>query len=623
MRTAQASPTLFDRALIWFALSAYAVGAWVRIKYGLIDHPARHFVVSDAANMLEGMNRMVSGAQSIWDTVWPPGEMAFTALMSRFDATLTSAELVQTGLSLVLPWLVADVARQVSTRRGFWFGLAAASLHIGFLHYIGFFLSESLFQAVTVLAIWLTTTALSSLNAHGASRNRVWALGLSAGIAWGLAVLFRPNALPILLALCTGLALLSYKIRGRGFFGMACAALTGAILVIAPAAERCSSLSGKFCPVSSNFAMNVALGQAGEHAGLIFETPDHTDISVWMPPALLDHGYVDMDRVPASIFDTNGVLLWVRDRVLHDPMTALRNVLHNATDTFNVHTWPYYYGTWPRSVFSIGAWAFVLLVIMPGAWGITRVARNLVLKPAEEPAAFVAIIGVFAVFGLAAISLGEARYRYPFDIWWIALAARAFWPPDVAPFAMDRARVLLFGTATACAVLSATIITLTFNPATSLASRLSPSPQLPAGVHIDAAADQLARPRASGTQWNNGTVVLRCDNACAELSVHWPMQQHSQVLDLSTHYDDAYRVAFYQGDSELAFVDLPLLRTGSGLVRRFIAVPKKAVDFDNVRITPLYGSATYSVGHVRVPAEAMGNGLLPDADYTPAQKGHG
>lgn len=606
MRTAQASPTFFDRALVWFALSAYAVGAWARINYGLIDHPARHFVVSDAANMLEGMDRMVSDTQGIWDTVWPPGEMAFTALMSRFDATLTSAEMVQTGLSLIVPWLVADVARQVSTRRGFWFGLAAASLHTGFLHQVGFFLSECLFQVVTALAIWLTTTALSSLNTHGASRNRALALGLSAGIAWGLAVLFRPNALPILLALCMGLALLSFKIRGRGFLDVACAALIGMILVVMPAAERCSSLSGKFCPVSSNFAMNVALGQAGERAGLNFEAPDGINSSVWMPPALMEHGYVNRDSVPASIFDTNGVLNWVRDRVLHDPMTALRNVLHNAIDTFNVHTWPSYYAAWPKSVFSIGAWAFALLVLMPGVWGITRVARIFVRNPGAEPAAFVAIVGVFAVIGLAAISLGEARYRYPFDIWWIALAARAFWPPDAIHFAMNQTRVLLFGTATACAALSAVIITLTFNPVMSLASRLSPSPMAHTGVHIDARADQLARPRATGTRWNDGTVILTCVKSCAELSVHWPTHQHGRTLDLSTHYDDAYRVEFYQGDSQLAFVDLPLIRNGSGLVQRFIAIPKEATGFDNVRITPLYGSSSYSVGHVRVLAAATG-----------------
>ncbi len=65
--------------------------------------------------------------------------------------------------------------------------------------------------------------------------------------------------------------------------------------MIAPLAHRCSQLLGRFCPGSSNFAMNIALGHAPpDIAGLDFQAQDQHEpgrSSTWTPPARLHHGY--------------------------------------------------------------------------------------------------------------------------------------------------------------------------------------------------------------------------------------------------------------------------------------------------------------------------------------------
>ena len=47
-------------------------------------------------------------------------------------------------------------------QRAAWIALTMASLHIGFVHYDGFFLSEGLFQLAIAISIWATVAALST-----------------------------------------------------------------------------------------------------------------------------------------------------------------------------------------------------------------------------------------------------------------------------------------------------------------------------------------------------------------------------------------------------------------------------------------------------------------------------
>lgn len=597
----------FDRILIAIALLAYALGAAARVDYALFAHPPRHQVVSDVFAMLQGVSRMLGETQGRWDTVWPPGQTAFLALTSRFDATLKLGAFVQLALSLCVPWLAASVAGQLSNRRGYWFGLAAASLHIGYVHHVGFFLSESLCQLATACAIWGTTTAIRASAEPLARRWRGWWLGLGAGTLWGLAALFRPNAMPMLLTVCLASVVLGLVTRAKALRWLALATLCGGLLSLAPAMHRCTVLQGRFCPVSANFAMNVALGQAGDKAGLAFAARGRPGASVWTPPALLGRGYRGYDTVPATIFDAADILRWVAERVREDPAGALANAARNATDIFRPNVWPGIYASWPDSLFVAAAWAFMGVVLVPGLLGSLRVLAGLRsrIRLRREAAAFVAVAGVLGVALLAGITLGEARYRYPFDLWWIALAARGLMgaPKSATPVRRTERLALLCATAGAATI---ALLSLVAHPFTSLAARLAPDPFVSAGTRIEQQGAELAAQRPAGTPWNEGTTILPCAWTCTELRVAWPEPQHGSQLRMAADHNDAYRVVLTRGAQAVATVDLPphVGRAGrpgpGGLQEHWLPIPDEAQGFDGARIVPLYGDGAYSIGHVIV-----------------------
>jgi hypothetical protein len=472
-------------------------------------------------------------------------------------------------------------------------------LHAGYVHHVGFFLSECLFQVATAFAIWFTALALEAARS---TQGRFWGRSFRAtcaGIAWGFAALFRPNALPIALALAGGLVLFAMLSRVRAYVLIAATLLFGLSIVAAPAALRCTALKGGFCPVSSNFAMNVALGQAGERAGLVFAARDGTDYSSWGPPALLNRGYEGVDTVPAGIFDTRGVLTWVAERVKRDPQAALRNMLRNASDSFRVLVWPGFFGTWDEAWFRWASWAFGVLVLVPAGFGALRVVRGLFRYPKGDPHGFMALVGALAVLGLAALSMGEGRYRYPFDLWSIVLAARLF-ASSAPSLAVRGLRRILYGLAIAVIASSAAILLFVSHPKVAIGKIFGPDLYVDRGLGLHRMAEQMSQPLPPHAPWNVGTVILACKPECAELRIHFSMPQQARLLEMSVDHNDTYRVTFLRGMTALAHLELPIHRGGVGMFEHRQPIPQEAAGFDNLSVTPLYGDSYYSVGHVRL-----------------------
>ena len=588
-RFTQQHPINIKRVLVGVALLAYLLGAYARIRYGLIDHAPRHFGVSDASNMLDYMMTFVSGEQqSRWGTIWPPGQMAFMALMHRIDATLFFAGAIQVLLSLLVPWLVADVARQLCSRRAFWFALALASLHVGLINHVGFFLSESLFQVAMAFAIWLTTTSISFAK-QSKSVTLVCVISIMAGCAWGVATYFRPNALPVLLAVVASLVFMaSFWRSNRQVLLVALATMLGALIVLAPVAHRCTKLNQHFCPVSSNFAMNVALGQAGEYKGIKFSD------TTWVPPALMLYGYTEKATIPYSMFDTKGLLSWVYEKVKNDPLAAMRNATRNGMGIFHGQVWPNGYGNWSRNWFKFGAWGMVFLMLLPGTVGIVRVSHRFIKNPSGNVAPVVAVVGVLSVILLASLSLGEGRYRYPFDIWWISLAALAFWRPDLNYKVMTQARSAAVMCVALFVVSSAVFLGLTFHPDTVFASKLQTDQEVVSATHLIRRAEELQN--LNNDEKNK--IVLDCKKGCPELMVLWDGEQQADWVDVSVEPNDSYRVTFYKDNKALGFEDTRLRYGQKQLQSKRIKVPASVARFDAVGITPLFGDGRYAVGQV-------------------------
>lgn len=598
---------------------AYAAGVWLRWLYVLRLHHPRNAIFGDSMPITELAEILVdpAGVQKCFHTVWPPGASAHLALHLVFDPTLGSAAVALLVLSCALPLFIADAARRIYGARAGWLALALASLDLVFVHYSAYFLSEALFLFAVTLAVWASTLALvagEQSEERGARRTRAWArwtvvAGLVAGAAWGLAFAFRSNALPV--AVFAGLVLGGRWLRGRRYVALAGLAggLLGLLVVAAPIADRCTLLTGHPCLGANNFAMNVALGQAPDVAGLHFIPQPHSQcadgMNFWFPPARVRRGYQGVGDVPTSIYDTRGVLAWTARRVAAAPLDALSKAVGNSLDLLGTDYWPDDFAWISKRQATVLAQVYLVAVLFPGiAMGAVVLRRGIRTRKVSDPELLLLAVGV-AVFLVSALSMGESRYRAPFDMVFIVLAARAFAGPPLAP-REEPSRPLPRPLAVAGVglIVVAALLGGAAHPGLRLAARLAahvhPRTPIPARLGTRALADFAFR-RGDGTPWDApGNVRFRCSPDCSPITIDLGGVVHSAAVEISTDGNDRYELGFHRGVSEVGRLAWGVFEGPMGMRVMHLAVPPSAVDqgYDTLTLRPLYGDGSYSVGHV-------------------------
>jgi hypothetical protein len=618
--TSDGRETRKDARLAAVVLVAYVASTIWRFWFVLVFHHPRHHVTSDAAALLALSEKLIASpsAQAVSDTIWPPGTSSVLGLFMALDGTLGLAAFVQALLGALVPLLVAHTTYVAIGRRAALIALGFASLHFGFIYYGGFFLSEQLFQFAVAVAVWASVVALHHVAAlesqASADRDRrelafvrLAFVGAACGAAWAVATSFRPNALPV--ALVVGLALAAQALRRRSWprLQMLGAGFLAFVLCLAPLAVRCTTLKGGgFCPLSSNLAMNIALGQSGELTGLTFVSgaPDQPTTD-WVPPALMQHGYKGMGTVPTSIYDTAGVLRWVAGRFAAEPATFLLRAVGNALDLFRLEYWPDDRESGERLV-TVVKQVFLLAVIAPALVALAGAARSARRARRLPPLWCFLITVVAAVLGTAALSMGEARYRLPFDGVLIVCAASLIaGGPDERP-TTARGPGWSFGIVGAATVACVALVAVASFPRghalaalERFAGRWSSSS---ANATRRLAAD-FSTPRAPESAWDAaGNHIFECAPGCTELRLTYPERQHAKSVELSLDNNDRYRVVFYRDEHALADVNVdarpeaPGLRVETSVVPALVA----AEGFDSIGVRPLYGDGSYALGHVRL-----------------------
>jgi hypothetical protein len=424
--------------------------------------------------------------------------------------------------------------------------------------------------------------------------------GTTAGLAWGLASVFRPNALPVVLlaALLLGAHWLFRRRDAR--WGVLLGLGVGLTVALAPFADRCSELSGKFCPVSVNSAMNVALGHAGAVKGVRFAPPvdGPPGPTSWFPPALLHHRFSDVGEVPASIYDTRALAGWVMQRFWEHPVDFVLGSIGNAFDLFRFEYWPDNYGGVPQRSATVAKQAFFLVVLAPAlvafAWQLGRLLRRR-LRP---QAAFITL-SVVSLLVVAAISMGEARYRIPFDGLFIILAAHLYVSKKRALRAPRCAPVRSVGWAGATAVpLLASLAGLAAiaHPATEA---LAAGRSRPTALRVGRTVMQSDVPvtTIAGKPWNaKEHHVFKCRPNCRELRVDLSRSRSDRIVRLGVDHNDWYRLSFYRSGEPIDYVDVAP-GGGDGIRMRHANVPTAAREagYDEVGVMPLYGDGRYAL----------------------------
>jgi hypothetical protein len=616
LRAALARPAAARLATV-LALAAWGAGAIGRAVYALALRHPRHSTECDAKFFLDLAERMLAApaTQNDFSTVWPPGTPAVFAAFASFDPSLHLAAAFQVVLSWAVPLLLARAALLVAGRRVALFVLAAASLHFGLAHFAAFFLAEQLFQAAVALALLASLSALAldeRIDGPGQTRSGAAAsrlgIGAGVGLVWTFAASFRPNALPVAVILGGVLAARFAVTRRWRSIWMIAGAAVGLMVSLAPLAHRCTELrGGHLCAISSNVTMNVALGQIEGSAGIQFgDSPDPAHNSVWWPPALSQHGYSGIIHVPFTVYEDQQILHWVWQRIAEDPERFFLRSLRNAIDLFRFDYWPPDFGPLSSRAVKANQWLFLAVVLLPGIVGLRRLAQRALRRcePSSYPAALAAVVGGLLV--TSALSLGEARYRFPFDgLFMIAAGSVLLREPIAGGREQTDRRAALAGVIVPASLAIAGLVLITavahpaFGVGPRLVGRLSPAaPTAPVDVRPAAA---FAAARADHTAWNaTGTYRFACRMTCPELRLAFDAVQTARAIELSVDNNDRYRVTFYRDGIARGHIDAPRADGDPGLRVVRLAVPEEAAHgYDTVGVWPLYGDGSYALGHLR------------------------
>jgi len=604
-------------------LTIIVAGVWIggvvaRYEYGEIMHNPRHYIISDARQLTDTAERMLASpsSQEIYDTVWPPGTPAVLAILLARDGSLSTAGLLLILLSCLVPLIVGHTAFLIGGRGMALIAVALSSLHFGFIHYAGFFLAEELFQFAVATAIWISVAALvldelvvSRQPSHARKITNRLLLGTGPGVAWALAASFRPNALPIAVGIGGALGLYWLRQHRRGPMWLLAGSILGLTIMIVPLAHRCSTLKHGFCVVSTNGAMNVALGQLDHAAGIEFFDPKEPYLNTgWWPPALAQHGYEGTIRLPFTMYDDGRIWGWIRHKAVEDPVGIVVRAARNVVDLFRFSYWPDSPAL-PRWFVVFSTVFIFVLVIVPGIselWPIVSWIRD----GGEGSCLPIVLISIVIGVGVVtAIALGEPRYRFPFDCAFIVLAAMMFCGtvPGARPtIGIRTSRILpvVVGLVAVLALASCLLIAMVSSQGTRFAERFRPikEPML-SSLPVDVRrADEFGRPFAAGTAWNApGVYRFSCSVKCRELRLTFAKTNYSRAAEVSVDDNDRYRVIVYRGGQALGHVDIPRGYGGAGLrVVRLDLPPNATAGFDTLGIVPLYGDGIYVFGHLRL-----------------------
>jgi len=322
---------------------------------------------------------------------YPPGYAFF---LKPFYLLLTEAaahraiQIAQAALGAWTCVLVGRLAARMHSRRA---GIAAALAACFFPHYVFY---TSVFMSETVFTFCFVGALLLLLRA--ADRQSVWG-HYRAGLAVGFACLVRPAAVALFPAATLAIARAPGGRRGRVKAAALLAA--GGLTLVAPWAARNAIAYHRFVLIAPNGDVNLAIGNTAGANG----------------------GYRALPAIAGD--DGERARAW-RDRVIdfvtRDPFGALFITLRLKWDAFweLVPPWPLYSSN--PELFAGGLffpmipWAVVLALALVG------------LVPTARRAKGVAVVAVAAAYvGFYMIFFGQARFRFPIEGIFVALAGAA------------------------------------------------------------------------------------------------------------------------------------------------------------------------------------------------------
>jgi hypothetical protein len=304
--------------------------------------------------------------------------------------------------------------------------------------------------------------------------------------------------------------------------------------------------------------------------------------------------------------------VWLVKRFVKAPGPFLVRAIGNVFDLFRLEYWPDDYAPLGQRQATVLKQGFLLFVLAPALVAAVGLARRSLMRPPGSAVPLFLLATLAALLLVAAGSLGEPRYRIPFDILFICLAASMFarTSPGAQRFAQrDPPRLgqlALIAAGASLSVFTVVAVVLVSHPSFSLAKRSaepSRDPTVP-GNRREVPAASYERYRSAGAKWDaEGHHRFACVPSCEELRLTFEKSVTSKSVELSVDHNDYYRVTYYRTGRPLAATTIKQTG-GDGLAVRRIEVPARARDgFDALGVVPLHGDGKYALGHVRLRSD--------------------
>lgn len=386
------------------AVSGIATGVLLRAWLVFVVYTPSDHVYSDMAGYVGLANRLISPSMALteYDLIQPVGTSFLLAAIMKVTGGLSAANWLWFLMSSATPVFWFYVARNLAGIR-----VAAAvawltAIDIGHASFAAVFLSETPFAFLVAGGMACLTTAIRSDGGRAAR------FAVAAGAILGLSLLFRGHALAILFMLGTCWAFLAFKGATRNLF---LKALVPFVIIMLICATYFSATFRRPMLTTLGMACQTLMGRLPDAAESRFEVPGTNIVHSYGSAAVHQRCPKNKYVFPFAVIDNGAAMREAIRRFTNEPVQFVSLSLRNANDTITGND------PWPPNQMPTLNWLrifeslFVVFAVIPAC------AMVFPPLPREQRAIDVAVLAlpVAGIWLIGLLTIGETRYRVPFD----------------------------------------------------------------------------------------------------------------------------------------------------------------------------------------------------------------
>ena len=413
---------------VLLALGSFVLGVVWRYWIAFYIHPASQYL--SQTDMAAYVKRAIqwfnpTRVPAITDAFHPPGTPFFLGFLHSIDPTWILAQYAQWLLSALVPLVLALIAYELFDNRVALVTLIVSSLYYPFIKYAGYFLSENPFIFCLVFSMWLLVRSLTVQESFFS-----YFFALFSGLMFGISASFKPPGLVTAVLIGLLLIVYSWKYRSRRLLFIVLIGLIGLLQILVPLSMRCMKLSdGHFCLISNYSGNAVLMGHYGNlKLGTFYDQKRKVAYS-YGTPGCHPHGCTQKLSFQFGCYESDKNLKEAWKWIRANPFEAIFYSVQHVFDLFTGNP------LWPADALfyqrleEVYLWLFWVFILLPVSFYIWQNFHSFAKLETSMLAGYILILPLIGLMISVFCTIGEVRYRIPFDAFLMILAARCWVGP--------------------------------------------------------------------------------------------------------------------------------------------------------------------------------------------------